>query len=61
MKVEANKLVKADELLKLAWDQKSRPSLHWLRQHSGKEIPVVRIGRLCFYSVAQVKSALNIP
>jgi hypothetical protein len=54
------RLVTALELLSLAWSPKARPSIQWLRQHTGKEIPAVKIGRLYFYSPSQVREALNI-
>jgi hypothetical protein len=57
---EIPKLVTAKELLRLAWSDEARPSLQWLRQHTGKDIPAVRIGRLYFYDLNKVRSALGI-
>jgi hypothetical protein len=41
------------------WDAQSRPSMGWLRQHTGKDIPAVRIGRLYFYDPPKVRAALS--
>ncbi|HSA12970.1 MAG TPA: hypothetical protein P5205_21660 [Candidatus Paceibacterota bacterium] len=54
------RLLAAEELLQAAWTTKSRPSIQWLRMHTGKEIPVIKIGRLNFYSLSQVRSALGV-
>lgn len=60
MPVEDERLVTAEELLQLAWTPKARPSIQWLRMHTGHSIPVVRVGRLCFYSPSAVRKALNL-
>ena len=54
-----NKLVDAKQLLSL-WDERSRPSMQWIRMHTGKAIPAVRIGRLYFYDPAKVRAALGV-
>jgi hypothetical protein len=54
------KLVDAKQLLAL-WDERSRPSLQWIRKHTAdKAIPSVKIGRLYFYDPAKVRAALGV-
>ena len=53
------KLVNAEELLDEIFAPDCRPSLRWLRsQTKAKSIPHVRIGRLVFFDVEMVRSAL---
>ena len=48
--VEMDQLVSAQRLLEIIWDDKSRPSLKWLRrQVSGRMIPYIKRGRLYFF------------
>ena len=56
---DATRLVNARELLEMLFNPESRPSIQWLRQHTGKDIPAVKIGRLYFYSLEKVKNALQ--
>jgi len=54
------KLVNAEELLTLLFEEASRPSLRWLRtQQKARTIPCVKIGRLIFFSPEQVRMALE--
>jgi hypothetical protein len=59
MKREAKQMVNAKRLLQQLWDGESRPSLQWLRMHTGKDIPATRIGRLWFYDLDKVRAALG--
>ncbi len=54
-------LVNAPTLLKEIWiDEASRPSLRWLRAMQAKRIfPFVRIGRKIFFSVEEVRRAID--
>ena len=52
-------LVDAEGLLKAAFDEQSRPSLRWVRQQQkARSIPYIKIGRLIFFDLEQVKEAL---
>ena len=53
-------MVTAKKLLETLWDEDSRPSIQWLRQHTGVDIPAVRIGRLYFYHPNKVRAALQL-
>jgi hypothetical protein len=54
------KLVRAEKLLELLWEESSRPSLRWLRaQQANKTIPSVKIGRLVWFSPEQVRTTLE--
>ena len=53
-------LLDARGILRDVWETKARPSIQWLRKHTGKDIPVVRIGKLCFYSPSKVREALSL-
>jgi hypothetical protein len=57
---EEQKMVTAKKLLELLWDEESRPSIQWLRQHTGVDIPAVRVGRLYFYHPNKVRTALQL-
>ena len=55
-----NKLVDAKGLLEEIFEEKSRPSLRWLReQQARRAIPFVKRGRLVFFDPAQVREFLN--
>jgi len=57
--VVSGKLVSAEQLLELLFDEKSRPSLRWLRgQTKAKVIPHIRIGHLVFFDLEMVRAAL---
>ena len=54
------KLVRAEKLLELLFDDQSRPSLRWLRQmQAQRKIPYIKIGHLVRFDVDQVRSALE--
>jgi hypothetical protein len=56
-----SQLVDAERLLELLFEEQSRPSLRWLReQQARRAIPFVRLGRLVFFDLAQVRAALKI-
>ncbi|TAK98816.1 MAG: hypothetical protein EPO07_11515 [Verrucomicrobia bacterium] len=53
------KLVNAQQLLEALFTPESRPSLRWLRtQTETRAIPFVRLGRLVFFDVELVRTAL---
>lgn len=53
------KLVNAEQLLDQLFDPNCKPSLRWLRsQTKAKTIPYVRLGRLIFFDLTLVRSAL---
>jgi hypothetical protein len=55
----AGKLVDAKGLLNALFDESCRPSLRWIRdQQRRRVIPFVRIGRLVFFDVSQVRARL---
>ena len=46
------------ELLKILFSEECRPTLSWLRsQQKARHIPFVKVGRLVFFSPAQVQAA----
>ncbi len=60
MKKDENQLVDAEGLLEILFEEKSRPSLRWLReQQLRRAIPFVRLGRLIFFDPTLVRAALN--
>ena len=53
---DPSQLVDANGLLAALWPDESRPSLRWLRgQVAERKIPFVRMGRLVFFNVDQVR------
>jgi hypothetical protein len=53
---DTSQLVDAQGLLDALWPEASRPSLRWLRgQVAERKIPFVRMGRLVFFNVDQVR------
>jgi hypothetical protein len=53
-------LVNAEGLLKLLWDDSSRPSLRWLRkQQRRRAIPYIKIGTRVWFNPAKVKVHLD--
>jgi hypothetical protein len=59
MQRQTNKLVNAQTLLELLFDERSCPSLRSLRKWTKEQIvPSVRCGGLVFYDVEEVKAAL---
>ena len=56
----ATKLVDAEGLLEALFDERSRPSVRWLRRMQDKRvIPFVRIGRLVRFDIGRVQQALD--
>ncbi len=54
------RLVDAKGLLEILFDERSRPSLRWLRtQQKRRAIPSVRIGRLVFFDPDATRAALS--
>ena len=54
------RLVRAERLLELLFDDESRPSLRWLRQcQASRKIPYVKIGHLVRFNVENVRAALE--
>jgi len=52
-------LVDAKRLLELLFDEKSRPCLRWVRdRQKRREIPFVKVGRLCFFDPERVREHL---
>lgn len=53
-------LLTAEELLKAIWpNEKSRPSLRWLReQQARRTVPFVKCGRLVFFDAAKVRQSI---
>jgi hypothetical protein len=59
---EANaaKLVDANRLLEILWDEKSRPSLRWLRERQAERaIPYVKVGALVWFDPEEVRQCLK--
>lgn len=55
-----SQLVNAKKLLEILFDDKSRPSINWVRdQTQARAIPCIRIGHLVFYDVDQVRQHLE--
>ena len=55
-----NKLVDAQGLLNILFEESSRPSLRWLRQmQAQRKIPYVKIGHLVRFDVEKVRAALE--
>ena len=53
------KLLDAHGLLEALFEPSCRPSLRWLRQHQGKAIPIIRMGRRVFFDLGQVQRAIE--
>lgn len=53
-------LVNGKTLLERLWDASSRPSIYWLREHTGKDVPAVKIGRLYWYDEDKVRAAIGV-
>jgi hypothetical protein len=57
---EPEKLVDANTLLSLLWDEASRPSLRWLReQQARRTIPFVKLGARVWFSPGDVRRHLG--
>ena len=56
---QTGKLVDAPGLLAALFEEKSRPSLKWLRRLTkARAIPAIRVGRLIFYDLDIVRAKL---
>jgi hypothetical protein len=52
--------VDGPKLLEILFPEDCRPTMRWLHdQHKARRIPSIKIGRLVFYSPAQVRQALE--
>jgi hypothetical protein len=57
--IVTEKLINGQQLLDQAFAPECRPSIRWLRsQTKAKAIPHIRIGRLVFFDLEMVRSAL---
>ena len=55
-----DQLVDAARLLEILFEERSRPSLRWLReQQRRRTIPYIKIGHLVRFNPAQVREALE--
>ena len=55
-----DQLVDAARLLEILFDERSRPSLRWLReQQRRRTIPYIKIGHLVRFNPAQVRETLE--
>lgn len=55
-----DRLVSAEQLLKILWDECSRPSLRWLReQQARRTIPFIKIGARVWFQPDAVKGYLQ--
>ena len=53
------KLVSAEQLLRLLWDDASRPSLRWLReQQARRSIPFIKLGARVWFLPSEVRRHL---
>jgi hypothetical protein len=54
------KLVGAEKLIELLWDEGSRPSLRWLRsQQAARAIPHIKVGRRIWFDPGEVRAAIE--
>lgn len=59
-KADTTKLVDATRLLEILWDEKSRPSLRWLRERQAERaIPYVKVGSLVWFDPDEVRQCLK--
>lgn len=57
---ELEQWVSGERLLEILWDERSRPSLQWLRKETKRRmIPFTRRGRLIFYRPRSVIEWFN--
>lgn len=58
--IESRKLVKAEQLLDLLFEENSKPSLQWLKAqiHTKNPLPHYRIGSFVFYDVMEIRAHL---
>ena len=56
---QEEKLVSAEQLLRLLWDDESRPSLRWLReQQARRSVPFVKLGARVWFLPSEVRRHL---
>jgi len=54
------KLVDASRLLEILWDEKSRPSLRWLRERQAERaVPYVKVGARVWFDPEEVRQCLK--
>jgi len=57
---ETQQLVSGPKLLQILFREDCRPTMRWLRdQQKARRIPYVKIGRLVFFSPANVRETLE--
>lgn len=57
---ELDQWVSAERLLEILWDERSRPSLQWIRKETKRKmLPHIRRGRLIFYRPRSVMEWFN--
>ena len=57
---QEEKLVSAEQLLRLLWDDESRPSLRWLReQQARRSVPFVKLGARVWFLPSEVRRHLH--
>ena len=57
---DQNRLVCAEELLRMLWTAESRPSIRWLRkQQSRRAIPFLKLGARVWFCPAEVRRHLD--
>jgi len=55
-----HRLVDAKTLLKLIWDEGSRPSLRWLRQQQAdRTLPFIKIGARVWFDPTEIRQCLK--
>ena len=58
--IDSTKLVNGTRLLELLFDEKSRPSLRWLREKQRQRVvPYIKVAQSVFFDPQQVREALN--
>jgi hypothetical protein len=54
------RLVDAERLLELIWEERSRPSLRWLRQQQAdRTIPFVKVGARVWFDPVEVRAWIS--
>ena len=52
------RLVNAERLLEILFDEESRPSVRWLRKQTARQaVPFIKVGHLVFFDPARVRKA----
>lgn len=58
--VDRERMVSAEGLLGILWDDQSRPSLRWLReQQARRAIPYIKVGARVWFIPSEVERALK--